>query len=115
MYNDEDKISCAIRETEEETKIHRDNFKVYPEFMFEEYFHGSNGKKYGTVYYLAEINEKIIPSKIKTPYGIRKETLSEEVQDIKYGNFENSCKFLVNRRRENLLLKVLNTIETNFK
>ena len=111
----EDNISCAIRETEEETKIHRDNFVVYPEYVFEEYFQGSNGKKYGTIYYLAELNKKVIPSKIQTPNAIRKDTHSEEVQDIKYKNFENSCKFLLNRRRENLLLKVLNTIKCNFK
>jgi ADP-ribose pyrophosphatase YjhB (NUDIX family) len=115
MHNNEDNISCAIRETEEETKINRRNFKVYPEYVFEEYFRGSNGKNYGTIYYLAELNEKITPSKIKTPDAIRKETLSEEVQDIKYDNFENSCKFLSNHRRENILLKVFNTIKCNFK
>jgi len=111
----EEDIKCAIRETEEETRISRNNFIVYPRYKFEEYYQGGNGKNYGTIYFLAELNHRITPEKIRTPNAIRFETLSEEVQNIRYGSINQSCKILSNSRREELLLKALNTIERNLK
>ena len=114
-HPDESEIECAIRETEEETRIHRSSFIVYPEIKIHEEFVGTNSKKYETFYYLAQLKYYIIPCRLKTPHCIREDTLSEEVQDIKYENYTKACILLNNKRRENLLLNAFNTIKYNFK
>ena len=114
MSQEESDIECAIRETEEETRIPRLLFTVYPDLEFVEEFSGSNAKNYATHYYLAEMNCMYKPDRLKTPHCIRVDTLSDEVHDFEYFNFDDACKVL-NERRRKLLLNAFNTIKYNFK
>ena len=109
--NKEKDITCAIRESEEETRISASNYKIFNNRKFSERFKGSNGIFYSTLYFLCEIKSGcLLPSPILTPNGIRKESISEEVNDMKWLSYEEASKFL-NPQRQLMLLEVLKTIE----
>lgn len=96
----ESNLDCAIRETEEETRIPRYFINVKRNMTWKEEFKGTDGKKYYTQYYLGYMNNIIVPSNIILHKKIRRETLSEEVQQIKWLNLEKARGYLNNKRYE---------------
>jgi 8-oxo-dGTP pyrophosphatase MutT (NUDIX family) len=89
---------CAIRETEEESRIPRDLYRVLP-YKYSEKFVGSNGVSYSTVYYLCEVKERYVPKKMETPECIRKTSLSEEVSEVQWFTYDDACAVLNAQRR----------------
>jgi ADP-ribose pyrophosphatase YjhB (NUDIX family) len=102
---------CAIRETEEETRIPKKLYTILP-YKYEEKFKGSNGITYSTIYFLCKVSEPYIPDIMQTPHCIRKTTLSEEVQNMIWIPYEETHKYL-NMRRQLLLREVTDTINKN--
>jgi len=103
---------CAVRETEEETRISKNGYNVLP-YKFSEKFQGSNGASYSTIYFLCKVDSDNIPENINTPLCIRKTSLSEEVADIKWVTYEEADIYL-NSRRLSLLHEALETIKKHF-
>lgn len=106
----ESEVDCAIRETEEETKISANSMTIIGNYKYSEQFSGTNCKTYATHYYLAEASEKFNPQKIEIPGCIRKYTMSEEARDVKWLTYTESSKFL-NPRRYQLLHDALQHIK----
>jgi len=106
----ESEIDCALRETEEETCIPKENFEIIPKCKYVEQFQGTNGKTYSTHYYLARLKNMISPKRMQTPHCIRKDTLSEEAQEIIWVSYSEACIFL-NPRRQIILRESLMNIQ----
>lgn len=133
----ENDVECAIRETEEETRIDRSKFTVLyndtisghmnilnnkikrskedqksvAETKFSERFQGTNGMSYTTIYYLTEVSDTEIPSDIETPKCIRQTSFSEESTCIKWMTYSEACEHL-NSRRQLMLKEALQSIIT---
>lgn len=125
----ENDVECAIRETEEETRINRLKFNVLYtsnlvnkskktqnrnfmsgiETKFSERFQGTNGMSYTTIYYLTEISDTEIPFDIKTPKCIRQTSFSEESTCIKWMTYNEACQHL-NSRRQIMLKEAVQSI-----
>jgi len=103
---------CAVRETEEETRISKNEYEVLS-YKFSEKFQGSNGASYSTIYFLCKVANIYIPEHINTPLCIRKTSLSEEVSDIKWVSYEEADIYL-NARRLSILHEALETIKKHF-
>ena len=103
---------CAIRETEEETRISKSGYDIL-DYKFLEKFQGSNGASYSTTYFLCKLENCDIPEKIDTPLYIRKTSLSDEVAEIKWVTYEEADIYL-NVRRISLLCGALETINKHF-
>lgn len=111
-YSESDK-ECAIRESEEECRVPQDLYKVLP-FKYSEKFTGSNGVNYSTTYFLCEIKEKYIPPRMDTSDKcIRKSSISEEVNDVKWLTYEEACAYL-NSQRQSILYEANKTITEKF-
>ena len=106
----ESEIDCAIRETEEETKIPASFIKTYPHCKYSEQFSGTNGKVYATHYYLAETLVKHDIGKMETLDCIRKDTISEESRAVKWVTYEEASKYL-NLRQQQILHEALDHIK----
>ncbi len=105
----ETEIDCAIREFEEETRMDASLIKVGNHPPYIENYKGSNRKDYSTHYYLAYTPIPIEIKKIPTE-GIRTETVSEEILNLKWVTFEKACEF-INSRRQNLLQQIHTNIQ----
>lgn len=77
----ETEVQCAMREFKEETRMQIDYLNLLNMAPSTEIFKGSNGKTYSTVYYIAQANNRIPICKFET-FGIRKETISEEISNL---------------------------------
>jgi 8-oxo-dGTP pyrophosphatase MutT (NUDIX family) len=108
-YSETDQ-ECAVRESEEECRVPRDLYRVLP-FKYSEKFLGSNGVSYSTTYFLCEVKDRYIPPRIDTSQGcIRKSSISEEVNDIKWLTYENACEIL-NSQRKSILYEANDAIK----
>lgn len=100
-------LMCAVRETEEETRIPRENYNILlpsETFKLPEQFKGSNNLFYNTIYFFAEVNGNYdILQPINTPQCIRQTCYSLESTAVKWVTYQEACKCLNNRRQ--LLLK----------
>lgn len=126
----ESDVECAIRETEEETRIDRSKFNILynsgnpgeyinqinkknklteTETKFSERFQGTNGMSYTTIYYLTEVCDTDIPMDIMTPNCIRQTSFSEESTCVKWVTYNEACKYL-NQRRQTILQESLKSI-----
>lgn len=76
-------LQCAFREFKEETKMPIDYLNLLNIPASKEIFKGSDGKMYSTIYYIAQTDGKKPINKIKTR-GIRTETISEEISNLKW-------------------------------
>jgi len=94
-------IECAMREFSEETGMTINYTNLLTEPPFKETYRGTNGRIYTTVYYLAYCDSEIPIVKIPLN-GIRKETVSDEIGELKWVTLEESRQFL-NRDRQSLL------------
>ena len=106
----ETEVECAFREFREETRMSQRDIHLFTIKPFIEVFRGSNGKMYSTHYFVAYCGEPIEIKKISID-GVRtsKETVSEEINDLKWENLQDTRKRL-NSRRQKLLEEVHNII-----
>ena len=107
----ENEIKCAIREFYEETMIHIDYKSLVPTSPFMETFTGSNHKIYRTYYYIAHLKNKIIPPLNKCDGSLRKHTVSDESQEIRWCTL-NEAKCILNDWRYNLLETLYQKIQS---
>lgn len=105
----ENNHECAIRETEEETRIPKSEYKIINNHSFVETFQGTDGINYSTTYYLAEIKNMIIPEPLYVPNCIRTSTISEEVKELKWISYSEAPIYL-NSRLQLLLSEAIKTI-----
>lgn len=98
----EDPVACALRELGEETRFDVSNVKVWDTKPFFENYRGSNGKVYNTFYYLVEFPQVLEVKRMETPQCIRKDTVSDEVADLKWLRYDEACKKLT-PKRQNIL------------
>lgn len=93
--HDEKDYECAIRETEEETKLPRELYenKLDNRFKFYENYKGTNGINYSTCYFVARLDKCYTPGYMETS-GIRKKSISEEVCDIVWVGESEFGKYL---------------------
>ena len=110
----EPEIECAVRETEEETRINRDDIEVIPLHKYSEKFQGTNGKTYATYYFLSEMKTNLLPTKMSTPNCIRKDTISEEASEIMWVPYPEACKYL-NPRRQLILRETLRSVQNFYQ
>lgn len=92
-HRNETEISCAVREFSEETCYSSKNIKVKNE-KYVETFRGTNYKLYKTVYFPAEVSDKLPIVYQRKEHGIRKSTISEEIGDLKWVTFEEAKEYL---------------------
>lgn len=97
VYNYETNYECAIREFNEETGIYPKTIKQINSKQYSENFIGSNGKQYEYIYYILIINEKVIPTIIKSQ--------EIEIGEIVEINYEDAL-IKLNKRKKNILLKL---------
>ena len=114
-YTEKD-YDCAIRETEEETRIPKSIYNTNPigSPKFNERFQGSNGKGYSTTYFLCEFKKPYVPELLDATNGIRKKALSEEAHKILWVPYKEACKYL-NSRRQTMLREALTSIKQRKK
>lgn len=110
-FGGESSILCALREFEEETRISKDTINHVCDTPFTEFFTGSNGKKYCTIYYLSEIKQIIKPTIINLENRIRPTTISDEAGDVWWATYQESCEVL-NEKRQNILGRALDLLNT---
>lgn len=113
--NKETEINCAFREFKEETNMSIDYLNLLNLPPSIEVFKGSDGKMYSTVYYIAYIDTKIPIKKIKiNNSNIRKETISEEISNLKWCSIEYALKLLPPWRQK-LIIDTDLKIKNDFK
>jgi len=98
----ETELQCAFREFKEETRLNIDYINLLSLSPTKEVFKGSNGKMYSTIYYIARIYTKIEIKKINTN-GIRKETVSEEISNLKWTKLDEALNVLPPWRQKLLI------------
>lgn len=111
----ESEKECSIREFEEETRIHRDALTIIDnsDACFREEYLGTNGKFYLSHYFLAKMDNMIIPKRLTTNMGIRKEYHSVEIEDIKWITLNECHDYNLSPQRVDILRKALLYIMTS--
>jgi len=95
----ESEIKCAFREFKEESSLSIDYLNLLNLNPSQEIFKGSNGKMYSTIYYIAQTENKLPFNKIKLN-GLRSETISEEISNLKWCTLEEAIEILPNWRKK---------------
>lgn len=108
----EDMIACALREFCEETNLILNYSHIMSIPPAVEIFKGSNDKMYRTVYYIAQVPEEILPPRIPVD-GIRTDTISEEVYNLRWLNATQAEKVLPEYRAQ-LLFKMDKCLKETF-
>ena len=98
----ESELECARREFEEETRISKDKLNIRRHRPYIENFFGSNSVCYCTHYYVAEMMDKITPTRMDTPECIRESTVSEEASNVEWFTFREALHRVHPRRKEML-------------
>jgi len=95
---------CALREFREETKIFEsiEIKEIIP--IFESYL-GSDNKIYETNYFVGELKNVMYPCLTPSCKSIRKTTISEESNDVKWCTL-HEASFFLNKRLFDILKKV---------
>lgn len=108
-HTSESEIDCALREFEEETTISRENIQVLQIRPYEEFYTGTDGKLYRTVYYVAYIPYiPDIQQKVSLE-GIRRTYVSEEVSNMGWYNY-NSAMSKINEPKQKILRNLNRTL-----
>lgn len=104
--HEEDKLECALREFEEETRIPKTSLTVVDGQIFVEKYKGTDCKNYSTEYFLciAEGMTKMEYMKLEE-WAIRKNTISEEASELGWFTFEEAKGLL-----DPIKLEMLETI-----
>ncbi|AHC54921.1 NUDIX hydrolase [Tunisvirus fontaine2] len=101
----ESSIVCAVREFVEETGMERNRIQIVDDSNpFIERFIGTNGKIYGSQYFLAYSDEEIKIQK-KDFGGVS--TISEEISELKWATYEEAKRVLSPERVEILQNAIL--------
>ena len=100
---------CALREFEEETRINKDNIKLLNIKPIIDNYIGTNGRKYLTQYYIAEINDEVKVDFLFNEKCIRKKFISEETNDLKWSSFPELLEIFP-QQKKSLLRKIHNII-----
>ncbi len=98
----ENEIECSFREFKEETMMSIDYLNLLNLPPSKEVFKGSNGKMYSTVYYIAKVDRKI-PIKKMLVNGLRTETVSEEISNLRWCTLEDALLMLAPWRQKLLI------------
>lgn len=98
----ESDIQCAYREFAEETRMSLTYLNLLNLVPAKETFQGTNRKMYRTIYYLARVDHKIPIRKIPI-YEIRRETISEEISNLRWCKIEEAMGLLPLWRQKMLL------------
>jgi len=98
----ETEIECSFREFEEESKMSIDYLNLLNLPPSKEVFKGSNGKMYSTVYYIAQVDHKI-PIRKMIVNGLRTETVSEEISNLRWCTLEDALPILMPWRQKLLM------------
>lgn len=93
---------AALREFEEETHISRELVRLNRGRPLVEVFQGSNGKFYKTVYYIADCDHELEFKYIKLDGGLRSQTISEEMCDLRWATLAEAKEKLNGARQEML-------------
>jgi 8-oxo-dGTP pyrophosphatase MutT (NUDIX family) len=110
----ENEIDCAFREFKEETKINIDYLNLLNLAPIKETFKGSDDKIYSTVYYIAQIDKKVPIRKTLILNRIRKETISEEISNLKWCTIDQAINLIPSCRKDILFeaqFKILNYLK----
>ncbi len=86
-------LECAFREFTEETKMSIDYLNLLGLPPSKEVFKGSNGKMYSTVYYIAQVANQI-PIRKMVVDGLRTETISAEISNLRWCTLEEAMAIL---------------------
>lgn len=106
--SNETDIECALREFEEETTISKHKLEIKRINPLEDFYIGTDGRSYRTVYYLAKIERR--PYIIyKSSQYIRKTYVSDEVSQIMWGSLDN-CLYKLDENKRKILKTVDNYI-----
>ena len=101
----ENDMSCALREFEEETGYHRRNINIIQNIIpFEEIFTGSNFKSYKHKYYIGIIDRQCTPTS---------DFQQSEVSEVKWLDLEDCLDIIrpYNLEKKELLIQINNTID----
>ena len=101
----ENDISCALREFEEETGYHRKNIHIIQNIIpFEEIFTGSNFKSYKHKYYIGIINNECKPTS---------DFQQSEVSEVKWLDLEECLNIIrpYNLEKKEILIQINKTLQ----
>lgn len=99
----EDNLSCALREFSEETCMKLDNYSLVRNTTFNEFYIGSDKKLYSTHYFICETNEKIPIVKMTGIDAIRTESVSDEIGELMWLTLDEASQKLSYKRRTLLM------------
>lgn len=98
----ESELECSFREFQEETRMSIDYLNLLNLPPCTEVFKGSNGKMYSTIYYVAQVDHEIPIRKMVTN-GLRTETISEEISNLRWCTISEALKLLPAWRKRLLI------------
>lgn len=105
----EDELDCALREFEEETTIPKKDVQVLKIKPYKEFYTGTDGKPYSTVYYVAYIPYIPEIQKKVSIDGIRKTYISEEVSNMSWLTY-NECLSRLDPHKQDILRDLNKTL-----
>lgn len=99
----ESSMGCALREFSEETRINKKHLSLTYDIttkqhqtVYEEYT-GSDGKRYSTLYYVAETYSTYIPPKL-VQNNLRDPTISDEASDLRWVTLDEARELITEDR-----------------
>jgi len=93
QHSRETEIQCAVREFKEESRLYIDHKNILNMPPAIELFKGSNGKMYSTFYYIA-FTAMRLPIRRIVLDGIRKDSVSDEIRELKWVTLQESKTYL---------------------
>lgn len=97
----EENITCAIREFEEESGLNRENIRLINNKSYEEIYIAINNVRYRHIYYIAKCNNL---KNILNLYNPNNKIQIKEVCDVRWHDYENVLKKLRNINLERIEL-----------
>lgn len=89
-FENETDITCALREFREETRLFDLNLRIKNNNPYIEKIIGTDERVYCTYYYLAECFEMVEPVYKEIVSGIRKRSISDEVENLQWTDIQGT-------------------------